>query len=110
MRIMNLTKRCSISDQAKLAVTFFDRMTGLLNKNNPRSLVFYTRFGLHTFGLSNPIDIILLDNSNRVVKLTKDLGPNRFFFYNPLFRIVIELPKGSIDRSGTALNDKIKFE
>ena len=110
MRIMNLTKRCSISDQAKLAVTFFDRMTGLLNKNNPRTLVFYTRFGLHTFGLHYPIDIILLDSSNKVVKLTKKFSPNQFFFYNPLFRTVIELPAGSIDRSGTTLDDKIKFE
>ena len=81
MKIYNRTQKKYLSKDALFAESFFDKVTGLLNKNNPRSIVFHTHFGLHTFGLTNPIDILVLDNDDRAVKTTKNFLPNRFYFY-----------------------------
>ena len=90
-----------------MATSFWDRLLGLLNPNNPRTLIFRTRFGLHTFGLADPIDILVLDNHQRVAKVGIEVMPNRFFFYNPFHSVVIELPAGVLNSSGTGINDKI---
>jgi len=110
MKIINLTKKSLISDHCKVARTFLDRALGLLNKANPRALIFQTRWGIHTFFLKQPIDIILLGTSSQVVNMAIDLSPNRFFLYPPRFKIVIELPQGSISSSKTSIGDKIFIE
>ena len=110
MKITNHTRSTSISKEAKVATSFIDRGLGLLLRSNPRSLIFKTRFGLHTFGLSGPIDILLLDQDNRVIKKAESFAANRLFLYRPVYSLVIELPPGTIRASQTGLNDKIIFE
>lgn len=82
----------------KPAETFLDTLFGLLIKSNPRSMLFKTRFGIHTFFLNEPIDVLVLDRSFRVVKIKSKLKPNRLFFWNPMYSLVLELPKGSIEK------------
>ena len=110
MVIRNQTRRLTISNNAKYAQSFFDRLFGLLNPRNPRYLIFHTRFGLHTLFLKMPIDVILLDDDDRVVKLKNNLSPNRLFLYSPRYSTVIEMPKSSIRRYRIHLNDKISIE
>ena len=110
MKLVNATKNISISSDFKLAVTFWDRLFGLLDKRNPRFLLFKTHFGLHTFFLENPIDLILLDNENKVIKTKTDLKPFRFFFYPPRYQTVIEMPEGTLEKSRAEIGDKISFE
>ncbi len=105
MILKNLTKKTVISNDLKEATSFSDQVLGLLNPANPRSLLFRTRFGIHTFGLKNTIDVLVLDSRWKVVKICIGLKPNRLFFYNPLFPIVIELPRNSITNSKTAIGD-----
>lgn len=107
MTIKNLTKNKILSNDAKFAKSFIDRLFGLLLKSNPRSLIFKTRFGIYTFFLKQPIDVIILDSNYRVIKLKKDLKPNRFYFWNLKFELVIELPSKTIFTSQTTVNDKL---
>lgn len=109
MLIKNLTKKTTISDNAKHCTSLTDQLLGLLNPKNPRFLIFQTRFGIHTFLLNKPIDIVILDKDNTVVKLQKNLKPNRVFFWNPIFFKVLELPQGTIKSSNTSLKDKISI-
>ncbi len=74
----------------------FAKIWGLIGKKKPYSVFFRTRFGIHTFGLSFPIDVLVLDNENKVVKLKKDLRPNNMFFWNPIFDKILELPSGIV--------------
>lgn len=83
---------------------------GLLKKSNPRSLLFKTRFGIHTLGLKKAIDIIILDNNFRVVKLGISVKPNQFFFWNPKFSLVLELPEGTIKKTKTQIGDIVKIK
>lgn len=109
MIIVNLIKETTISTNTKEAKSFLDQLLGLHRKSNPRSLIFRTRFGIHTFFLSEPIDVIVLDNKNRVVKIKENLQPNRFFFWNPKYNTVIEIPKGTIYKSKTLLFDTLSL-
>jgi uncharacterized membrane protein (UPF0127 family) len=86
-----------------------DKLLGLLDKNNSRSLLFKTRYGIHTFFLKETIDVIVLD-SNRIVRLLKSLKSNRIFIYSPLYPTVIELPKGTIHKSKTKVGDELELK
>lgn len=109
MRLHNITRAALITENLKVAQKWWDKTLGLLSKKNPRSLLFYTRFGIHTFGLKLPIDVLVLDNSNKVVILKQNLHPNRFFFWNPRYNQVIELPSGLIKQSHTKIGDRLKI-
>ncbi len=105
MQLKNLTTGIIISRDIKEATSFLDLTFGLLKKSNPRSLLLKTHFGIHTFFLKDEIDIIILDNRNKVVKLKLGLAPNKLFFWNPKYFLVIELPKDAIKASRTKIND-----
>lgn len=108
--IKNLTQKNTIFAKAKIAHSFFDRSLGLLNPHNPRYLIFKTHFGIHTFFMTQPIDVLLLNQESRVVKLKRSLSPFRFFLYHPQFSILIEMPQGTIEKSHIKINDKISIE
>jgi len=68
-----------------------------------------THWGIHTFGVRSPIDVVILDNNNRVAKLTQNLPPNRIFLWNPLYQHVIELPAGAIAKKKITLGSTVKI-
>lgn len=72
-------------------------------------MFFETRFGIHTFFLKKPIDILVLNNNYYAVNTKSTLLPNRFFFYPPKYRYVLELPEGYIKEKGIKLDDKINL-
>lgn len=109
MEVINKSKRTTISRDTKVASSFSDKFLGLLKKSNPRSLLIKTRFGIHTFGLKSLIDVVVLDNNYEVVKLGLAIKPNRFFFWNPKFSCVLELPEFSIKNSKTEIGDKLEL-
>ena len=62
---------------------------------------------LHMYGVFFPIDVVYLNSDKEVVEIKKSLKP--FWFYTPKnkAKYVIELPKGSLKKTG--INDKIGF-
>lgn len=86
-----------------------NKTIGLIGARKPRPLFFKTRFGIHTFGLKFPIDVLILDKNDRVVYLRERLLPNRLFFWNPRFNKVIELPSGTILDNNIICGDKIRL-
>lgn len=82
-----------ISKNAKLATSFIDKSLGLIINKDYDAIIFETRFGIHTFGMKKEIDIVVLDNKNRVVRIKDNLKPNRFFFWNLKFNTVTEFRK-----------------
>lgn len=107
MTLKNLTKGTIIATDLKTAGSPIDKFLGLLRKSNPRSLFFKTRFGMHTFFLNVPIDIIIMD-SNYIIRKANTIKPNRLFFYNPKYPYVIELLAGAIKNSRTEIGDKVE--
>lgn len=85
----------------------YQKIVGLIGPDLQKSIYFNTRFGIHTFGMRFPIDILILDNNLRVVKLKNNLIENSLYFWNPKYDIVLELPKGTIKQKGIQIGSKI---
>ncbi len=88
---------------------FRSKSKGLINSKTPETVVFYTRFGIHTFGMGYPIDIIVTDKKFRVIAIKSNLKPNRIFLWNPKGNLVIELEKEVIRKSQTEINDFLEI-
>lgn len=82
-------------------------LTGLIGVKKPKAVFFKTHWGIHTFGLRFPIDILILDNENKVVKIKENLKPFRLFLWNPKFNSVLELPEGTVKNDNISIGDQI---
>lgn len=107
--LKNTTQGTIVTAELREARTFTQKTVGLLKSENPAALFFRTQFGIHTFGMKFPIDIVICDSALRVHKIKKGLKPNRFFFWNPLWSYVFELPEGSIEKSSTTTGDILEM-
>lgn len=92
---------------AKKAANLKEKIQGLIGKDKPYALVINTRFGIHTFGLKFPIDVLILNDKNNVVSIKKKLKPNRIFLWNPMYEKVVELPAGTIEEKQIKIKDRI---
>jgi len=107
--IKNISKGTLITKKAQKADSFYKKVLGLLNPNSSRFLIINTRFGIHTFLLKSPIDVIVVSKNNKVVKVKSNLKPNNLFFNHPRYNTVIEMPKGTINKCHIERNDKISI-
>lgn len=110
MLIKNETKKTVLSEKLLVAHTLKDNFFGLTLSREPQTMLFHTRFGIHTFGMHYPIDILVLNNNNEVVTLKHQLKPNRIFLWNPRFAIIIELPEGTISKTKTEIGDTLNLQ
>lgn len=109
MILKNLTSGKTICKDLKICSSFLDRALGLLVPNNPRNLAFNTRFGIHTFFLKAPIDLLILDTKLKVVILKQNLKPGKLFFWNPSYSWVIELNKNSVRKFQIKEGDRLSI-
>lgn len=86
-----------------------NKIKGLIGFNKPFCMMLKTRFGIHTFGLKFPIDILILSKENRVIKVREKLYPNKLFFWNPLYDTVLELPPGTIKNKRIKIDSQISI-
>ena len=84
--------------EAKILKSLKNKSIGLIGKKYAYPVTFKTRFGIHTFGLKFPIDVLILNNKNFVVLIKKEMLPNKIFLWPIQYDTVIELPKGEIER------------
>ena len=91
----------------KRARNLKEKVQGLIGKNNPFSLMIKTHFGIHTFGLKFPIDVLILDNKNKIVSIKENLKPNNIFMWNPKYNKVIELPSETIRKKAIKINNTV---
>lgn len=87
--------------------SLLEKTIGLIGKNNPEPILLKTRFGIHTFGLKFPIDVLILDDKNKIINLKNNLKPNRIFIWNPKYKNVLELPNGFIKKNNLKTSDRV---
>lgn len=93
---------------ARHLTSFLDKSLGLMGKDTPEPVYFTTRWGIHTFFMRFPIDVIILNEENKVMETIQNLMPNRIFMWNPKYKKVIELPMGSIAKQKIQKGEVIK--
>lgn len=110
MQIINLTRKTVIASDVKILQSLQEQSLGMLRYKTPRALLIHTRFGIHTYFMKYPIDILVLDKSGKVVALKKHLQPNSVFVWNPSYNVILELPPHTIQQNSTKIGDIIEFE
>jgi uncharacterized protein len=87
-----------------------ERIKGLIGKKRAEALLLKTHFGIHTFGVKFPIDVLILNNENEVVSMKEDLKPNRIFLWNPIYENVIELPRETIRKMKIKIHNVVNLK
>lgn len=86
-----------------------EKRIGLIGSDGTHGISFKTRFGIHTFGMGFPIDILILNKKGEIKTYKKALGPNKVFFWNPIYSRVVEIPSALLKDGVVEVNDKIEI-
>jgi uncharacterized protein len=108
--VFNRTRESFLGLNVRLADTMYGRLRGLLGriKFAPEDGIWLIpSFGIHTFGMLFPVDLIYIDDANRVIHLVEDLGPFRISPIRPGCASVLELRKRTIYLSRTKVGDHL---
>ena len=112
MPVINYSKRTWLVSKVNKAHDFLSRIVGWIgrSKMDPEAALWVNPcWGIHTFGMNFPVDVVFLEKDHRVVAITQNLPVNRF---SPLvFRAqsVLVLPAHSISKSRTMMGDFIEI-
>ena len=112
-RVINETRRSLLAEDAKIADTFWHRARGLMGKDElpiGRGLVLMPCKSVHSMMMRFPIDVLQLARDGTVLRALTPLQPFRL---GPIVwggHCAIELPAGTVFRSGTRVGDRIVIE
>ena len=108
--IVNDATDVVVGDCIEYAATALRRMVGLLGKKTlpPGGGIWIVpSSGIHTFGMKFPIDVIGLDRWMRVVRLWRNIRPQRVTCIDLRVASVIELAAGEIEARAVRLGDTL---
>lgn len=112
MVVWNRTRGSTLADSAELAGTSAKRRKGLLGRENlsaGQGLWIVPCGAIHTFFMRFAIDVLYVDRKKRARKIRTNLVPWRLSACL-MAHSVLELPAGTIARSGTQRGDQLEFE
>ena len=101
-----------IVEEASVARTLLSRVVGLIGRRclPPCSALVIPRCTqVHTFGLRFPIDVLFL-NADNIILAAESLRPWKISKRHPGASKVIELPAGTISKSGVKPGDRLDLE
>ena len=94
-----------------VANTLFSRMRGLLGRKSlgpDTAMVIDPCSSIHTLGMRFAIDVLFLDSKNRVISISKNVKPGRFWVSGGwCVRRVIESEAGCLDLSRLQVGDTL---
>ncbi len=113
MRATNRTRGALLVEDGSVAASPWARLRGLLGRpplQPGQGLLLRGEKAIHTVGMGYPIDVLFLDRSGRVVQLYHSMVPLRASPYVWRAADVLELPPGTLTRTGTVQGDDIIFD
>ena len=111
-RVINSTRDQVLGRRVELATTFAHRLRGLVGKRDwgdRDGLWIEPCLGVHALGLRFPIDLVLVDEGLTVL-WTQTLHPWRLGKMHLDAQAALELPAGTIERTGTRRGDQLALE
>ncbi|MFN4149589.1 MAG: DUF192 domain-containing protein [Candidatus Sericytochromatia bacterium] len=110
--IRNKENNTLISDNIGLANTMLTRFIGLMNKKtleDNEGILLTPCNSIHMMFMKFPLDIVFLDRKNKVIKIIENLKPWRVSPVIFMAQSVLELPSGTISKTGLKINDTLDF-
>lgn len=113
-RAFNQTRQTLVATELALADTHWTRLRGLLGVRtddfrNGSGLWIVPCHGIHTLGMSFPIDVIYLDHALKVVDIQQNIKPWRFTPIRPKASSVLELPCQTVLQTKTKIGDTMEI-
>ena len=112
-KIRNLTKNTMLCEKAWLADNFWRRAKGLMFQKGWEDfdgLLLSPCRSIHTFGMRMEIDVCFLDPEHTIMKALDALGPRKSAQGGRGSRSTLELPAGTLARTGTETGDRLVLE
>jgi len=113
LRATNAITSAVLAHRVRRASNFFSRLVGLIGRRSlepGEGLHLVPCRAIHTFFMHTAIDAAFLDEQGAVVKLFSALPPWRVTPFHRDASSVLELPAGTLDRSGTREGHRVFFE
>jgi uncharacterized protein len=113
LRARNVDTGAVVADRVGVAATRAARAVGLLNRDGlgaGEGLWIVPSRGVHTCWMRFAIDVIALDEQGVVIDRVVNLKPWRVRLPRRGTAGVLELPVGTLDRSGTQIGHRIEFQ
>ncbi len=112
--LKNITKKTIITKKVKYCNNIFSKGIGLMfSKRVDKALIFdffkEKIISLHMLFVFYPIDVLFLDDKNKVVEIKENFKPFTFYTPKKKARYVIEMLNGVVKSSKTAVGDTIQF-
>ncbi len=98
----------TVAGEVAIAGNPWRRFMGLMGRRElPAGAGLYLRpcSSIHMFFMRFPIDVVFIDNDHRVVRVYHGLRPWRMSRVVRRAKAAIELPSGTLARSGVAVGD-----
>jgi uncharacterized membrane protein (UPF0127 family) len=113
VRVVDEQSGTVLAERAEVAEGFFERGVGLIGRRDwvrSDALVIQPCNSIHCFFMSLPIDVAYVDREHVVLRVVPDLKPWRL---GPLVwraHYVVELPSGTLARTGAQPGDHLVLE
>jgi uncharacterized protein len=113
LRLVNRRNGAVLAERVERATRVWQRMRGLLGRRAlpyGDALAIEPCTSIHTFFMAFAIDAAFLDREGKVIRALSDLRPFRATRLYPSATQVVELPAGTLARTGTGEGDHLSFE
>ena len=111
LRIINSTRDVILCERCGVADNLFTRVRGLLGRTGlepDEGLLLRPCPSIHMFGMKFSLDVVFITSDNIVTDFVENIGPGKAYVAKAhcgKARAAIELPVGTIARSGTQISD-----
>jgi uncharacterized membrane protein (UPF0127 family) len=113
VKVRNTTRGVYLADDAGLADGLLSRALGLMfRKGLPEGggLVLIPEGQVHMFFMRFPLDVVHVDAQGTILRIAQGLKPWRLGPLVRKCRMVVELPAGTVARTGTHEGDILALE
>ena len=113
LHVHNATRDVTLVNKGRVANNYFSRLKGLIGVKQLDAgdgLLINPCKDIHTHFMAMPIDVLYVDAHNRVVGIDPEMKSWRFGRRRRQARFVIELPSGTVARTGSAVGDELVVE
>ena len=113
LRVINNTRKIILVERGQLADSWFPRLIGLMGRRSFEAgdgLWLAGEKAIHSFGMLVPIDVLYLDARGLILRADAGMAPWRMGLLVRGVNDVLELPIGTIARTGTRCGDHISYE
>lgn len=101
-----------IADSLITANNFFTKLSGLVFKKlkEGQCLLIENCRSIHTFGMRYNIDVVFLDEKNRVLAIFQNIKPFKITPFINNAKKVLELKSGEIKKTSLKVGDYLQFK